>query len=128
MYAASANSRSRLFNFGAVMETKGKPKRGVRSQEPRARTKQEESGDSGGPKNCEECSRWKAIRKKVRVAELLGTAIQKLKERFEEQDFKPSVADYLKLVELEEQLEQGSDTVKEIKVTWVEPTESETAE
>lgn len=91
-------------------------------------TEGEEAGDWEEPKTCEECSRWKAIRRKVRVAELLGTAIQKLKERFEAQDFKPTVADYLKLVEMEEQLEHGSDAVKEIKVTWVEPTESETEE
>jgi hypothetical protein len=93
-------------------------KRGDKGQEARVKT----------PKTCEECGRWRAIRKKLRVAELLGTAIRKLKERFEEKDFKPSVADYLKLVELEEELEQGSETVKEIKVTWVEPTESGTGE
>lgn len=79
---------------------------------------------TGGPKSCEECSRWKTIRRKVRVAELLQTAMQKLKARFAADDFKPSVADYLKLVEMEEELEQGLDAVKEIKVTWVEPKES----
>jgi hypothetical protein len=78
------------------------------------------------PKSCEECGRWKSMRQKVRVGELLGTAIEKLKQRFEEKDFKPSVADYLKLVEMEEQLEQGAEAIKEIKVTWVEPAASET--
>jgi hypothetical protein len=29
---------------------------------------------------------------------------------------------------MEEQLEQGSDAIKEIKVTWVEPAASETEE
>jgi hypothetical protein len=95
------------------METKGKAKRKAVKK-------------AAVPKSCQECGRWKSIRQKVRVEELLGTAIEKLKLRFEERDFKPSVADYLKLVEMEEQLEQGSDLVKEIKVTWVEPRASET--
>ena len=83
--------------------------------------------DEAMPKSCEECSRWKEIRKKFRVQELLQTAIRKLKERFEAHDFKPSVADYLKLVEMEDELEQSTETLKEIKVTWVETTESEDA-
>ena len=78
------------------------------------------------PQSCEECGRWKSIRQKARVEELLKTAIERLRERFAEKDFRPSVADYLKLVEMEEQLEQSPGALKEIKVTWVEPTVSET--
>ncbi len=107
-----ATWRSRSF-FGVPMQTTGK-----------AKGKAAKKGAI--PKSCEECGRWKSIRHKLRVKELLGTAIEKLKQRFEEKDFKPSVADYLKLVEMEEQLDQGSDAIREIKVTWVEPTASET--
>jgi hypothetical protein len=78
------------------------------------------------PHKCEGCKRWKSIRQQVRVNELLTTTITKLKARFEADDFKPSVGAYLKLVELEEQLEQESDAIKEIKVTWVEAPASET--
>lgn len=74
---------------------------------------------------CEKCSYWQEVRRRVRVAELLGTAITKLKARLATDDFKPTVADYLKLVELEEALEQSSEMAKEIKVTWVEPKESD---
>jgi len=91
-----------------------------------SRVRRSKNAQNGEPPKCEECSRWKEIRKKVRVAELLETAIEKLKARLKANDFKPSVADYLKLVEMEEELEQGSDAIKEIKVTWVEPTESGT--
>ena len=77
-----------------------------------------------GSSPCERCRYWQEVRKKMRVAELLGTAITKLRERLAADDFKPTVADYLKLVELEEALEQSSEMVKEIKVTWVEPKES----
>jgi hypothetical protein len=94
--------------------------------ETKAPAKRRASKKTAIPGKCEECKRWKSIRQKVRVQELLATAIEKLKQRFDEKDFKPSVGDYLKLVELEEQLEQGSDAIKEIKVTWVEPTASGT--
>lgn len=97
------------------MGTAGKGKRGGKRPE------------SAVGKNCETCERWKEVRKQVRIADLLETAIKKLKARFATDDFKPSIADYLKLVEIEEELEQGSDAVKEIKVTWVEPKESDTA-
>jgi hypothetical protein len=119
--AAPADLRSRFFNFGGRM--------GAKSEEPEAGSREPGGArkhGKGEPGKCEECSRWKEIRKKARVADLLATAIAKLKARFEAEDFKPSVADYLKLVEMEEELEQGSDAVKEIKVTWVEPTESGT--
>lgn len=96
------------------MTTAGKSKRGGKHPE------------SAVKKNCETCERWKEVRKQVRIAELLETAIKKLKTRFTTDDFKPSIADYLKLVEIEEELEQRSDAVKEIKVTWVESKESDT--
>ena len=103
----------------------------AQTQEAEERREQEEAGASGKtpggePRSCEGCSRWIKVRRKMRIAELLGTAIEKLSSRFSENEFKPSVADYLKLVELEDTLEQNSDAVKEIKVTWVEPKESDT--
>jgi hypothetical protein len=73
---------------------------------------------------CERCPHWKEIRRRLRVSKLLTTAIVKLEARFREADFKPTVGDYLKLVEMEEELEQVSQMPKEIKVTWVDPTTS----
>jgi hypothetical protein len=72
---------------------------------------------------CEQCNQWKKIRNRARIAELLATAIGKLRERFKENDFKPSIADYLKLVEMEKELADSAEDIKEIKVTWVEPKE-----
>jgi hypothetical protein len=43
-----------------------------------------------------------------------------IEDRINAKDFKPTMADYLKLLQMEIQLEQ--EEVKEIKVTWVEPT------
>ena len=75
-------------------------------------------------KTCEECSRWKEIRQRLRINKVLSKAIEKLEARFDEKDFKPTVGDYLKLVEMEEQLEQVSLMSKEVKATWVDPTTS----
>ncbi len=69
------------------------------------------------PKECRECRRRES--EKGRVAKLLQSAIAKMEAKLESDDFKPSVAEFLKLVQLEQELEQ--DEAKEIKVTWVEP-------
>ena len=71
------------------------------------------------PKECRDCSRWKAVRDKIRISELLETAINKMAEKLRTDEFKPTVGDYLKLVQLEQELEH--EEAKEIKVTWVEP-------
>jgi hypothetical protein len=71
------------------------------------------------PKECRECSRWVQLKEKIRVTELLASTIRKMEERLKADDFKPSIADYLKLVQLEQELDR--DEAKEIKVTWVEP-------
>lgn len=71
------------------------------------------------PTDCRDCVRWKEVKEKVRIAELLQTAIQKMEAKLKTDDFKPSIAEYLKLLQLEQEL--GQDEAKEIKVTWVEP-------
>lgn len=71
------------------------------------------------PESCRECSHWSEIREKIRVSELLTKAMTGIEERFKEKDYKPSVGDFLKLLQMEQELEQ--DAPKEIKVTWVEP-------
>ena len=59
------------------------------------------------------------MKEKIRIAQLLGNAITKMEKRLEEDDFKPSIADFLKLLQLEQELDQGQ--AREIKVSWVEP-------
>jgi len=78
------------------------------------------------PKACRECSNWKEVKEKIRVSELLAKAINVIEDRLE-QDFKPTVGDFLKLVQLEKELD-AEDMAKEIKVTWVEPTETSSSE
>lgn len=69
--------------------------------------------------SCRECNLWDQVKERVRITELLESALGKLEARLTAQDFKPSVADYLKLMQLEKEFEQ--EEVKEIKVTWVAP-------
>jgi hypothetical protein len=81
--------------------------------------KQEKAG-----KSCEECEHWAEIRNKLRVDSLFATVIKKMEEKIQAEEFKPSLADYLKLVQLEKEI--GDEETKEIKVTWVEPVKSST--
>jgi hypothetical protein len=60
---------------------------------------------------------------RVRLSDLLDKAISGIEERFKAKDFKPTMADYLKLLQMEIELEQ--EETREIKVTWVEPTPSD---
>ncbi len=59
---------------------------------------------------------------RARVSDTLERAIQSVEERIQANDFKPTIAEFLKLVQLSKELAQ--DDVKEIRVTWVEPTAS----
>jgi hypothetical protein len=71
------------------------------------------------PNLCEVCSRWSKAKGKMRISSILATALTKFEERLKNDDFKASVGDYLKLMELEKEF--GSETAKEIRVSWVEP-------
>jgi hypothetical protein len=71
--------------------------------------------------SCEGCRRWKEIKNKMRIAELLGKAAESFKGN--EGEFKPTLAEYLKLVQIEREFEE--EDVKEITVKWVEPSANE---
>jgi len=69
------------------------------------------------PKACKECSRWNEIKERIRMSILLEKAIAGIEERLKAKDFKPTMGDYLKLLQIEKEIEQEEAT--EIKVTWV---------
>ena len=56
---------------------------------------------------------------RIRISDLLDQAIVGIEDRFKANDFKPTMGDYLKLLQMEIDLEQ--EEIREIKVTWVEP-------
>jgi hypothetical protein len=76
------------------------------------------------PRACRECSRWEEMKKRLRITEILAKAVKAIEERLETKDFKPTVGDYLKLLQMEQEMNEGA--AKEVKVTWVEPAEFET--
>ncbi|MBZ5724866.1 MAG: hypothetical protein LAP87_07695 [Acidobacteriia bacterium] len=75
------------------------------------------------PRPCRECSRWNEIKQRLRVTEVLEDSIEKVKKKLTSEEFKPTVADYLKLLQVEKDLEREFEdgSPKEIEVTWVEP-------
>jgi hypothetical protein len=78
-----------------------------------------------GAKHCRECTHWREIKQRLRVTEALEKAIKKMETRLDDPDFKPTIGDYLRLVQTQQELEQGAQDVKEIRVTWVEPETSD---
>ena len=71
------------------------------------------------PKESRDCEQPRVKKDKIRVADLLSKAIEGFEKRIQEADFKMTVGDYLKLVQMEKEHEQ--EGTKEIIVTWVEP-------
>jgi hypothetical protein len=47
-----------------------------------------------------------------------------IESRFESESGKASVADYIRLLQLERELEEDDEGPREIRVTWVDPQES----
>jgi hypothetical protein len=68
--------------------------------------------------SCEGCRRWKEVKNKMRIAEMLAQAAESFNKENGD-GFSPTLAEYLKLVQLEKEFEE--EDVKEIKIKWVEP-------
>ena len=76
------------------------------------------------PRSCQECEHWNEVSKRLRVEGVLTKVIEKMEDNLKTIDFKASLADYLKLLQLEKEI-VGEEVPKEIKVTWVEPDKSD---
>ena len=72
------------------------------------------------PKSCRDCGRWGEMKEKVRIHELLEHAIQQFETKISRAKYEPTVAEYVKLLQLEREIGQ-EDEPKEIKVRWVGP-------
>ena len=68
---------------------------------------------------CPDCEERRVRKDKTAPADLLSKAMEGFEKRIQETDFKITVGDYLKLVQLEK--EYAQEGAKEIRVTWVEP-------
>jgi hypothetical protein len=72
--------------------------------------------------DCRECTRWKEVKHRIRISELLSAAMMSFEAGAHQKEFKPSLAEYLKLLQMEREFEE--DEPKEITVTWIEPEET----
>jgi hypothetical protein len=82
-----------------------------------------EKNATKAPRSCRTCPRWEKVKDKVRVSAVVRKAVKKVETKMKAQDFKPTLAEFLKLVQLDKDL--GGEEPKEIQVTWVDPTKSE---
>jgi hypothetical protein len=69
--------------------------------------------------SCSECSELQEMKKKLRISTLLAKAIKSFEARLNDADLKLTLSDYLKLIQMEKELDDEGP--KEIKVTWVDP-------
>ena len=74
------------------------------------------------PKSCKDCERWPEVKNRVRIAKSLQKVIGKIEAEIKGGTFKPTVGDYLKLMQLEKDFDDQE--AKEIRVTWVESNEA----
>ena len=58
-------------------------------------------------------------------AELLEKAIQSIEEKLGSSDVKATFSDFIRLLQLQKEMQ--IDQPREIKVTWIEPSETESA-
>jgi len=80
------------------------------------------------PGSCRACVHWREVKERVRLLELLESAIDKMQKALMEEGFKPTLGDYVKLVQMEKEIDDAEGAVKEIKVTWIDPTDSDSEE
>ncbi len=58
---------------------------------------------------------------KRRLPDLVSRALEAFEKRLEGEDFKPTLAEYLKLLQVEKEVAEEVEGPREITVTWVEP-------
>jgi hypothetical protein len=78
------------------------------------------TNEKAAPESCDSCPHWRELKEeKVRLAHLISKAREGFEQRLNGNDIKLTLADYLKIVQLEKEIDDGEP--REIKVTWVDP-------
>jgi hypothetical protein len=76
--------------------------------------------DASIPEDCKECIHWDQVEQRVRVRSVLTSMVDKLEEKVIASDFKPTVADFLKTLEADQNLEGTNEGPTEYIVRWGE--------
>jgi hypothetical protein len=82
--------------------------------------------EGAAPKSCRDCENWPQVREKVRVGELLERIVADIEREINEDKFKATTVEYLKLIQLQKEFDQ--DEAREITVTWINPSENSESE
>ena len=69
----------------------------------------------------EEAEREEAGDSDRRLPDLVRKALGAFEKRLNDENFKPTLAEYLKLLQFEQEVIQEDEIPREITVTWVEP-------
>lgn len=74
--------------------------------------------DSSIPDDCKECIHWDQVEQRVRVRSVLTSMVDKLEEKVEGGDFKPTIGDFLRTLEADQNLEGANEGPTELIVRW----------
>ncbi|MDR3700213.1 MAG: hypothetical protein P4L56_11290 [Candidatus Sulfopaludibacter sp.] len=74
--------------------------------------------DANIPDDCKECIHWDQVEQRVRVRSVLTSMVDKLEEKVIAGDFKPTVADFLRTLEADQNLEGVNEGPTEYIVRW----------
>jgi hypothetical protein len=75
---------------------------------------------------CKECKHWDRVGHRVRVRSLLTSMADKLEVKVMANEFKPTIGDFLKVLDAKTELDQGNEGPKEITVKWGDLTPAST--
>ena len=87
-------------------------------------TRKSESKEAPKKPGCKKCEGKQTAARKRKASALVDQVLSKIEEQIESQTLKPTVGDYLRLLQYREEIQEG-DEAKEIRVTWVEPQTAE---
>lgn len=79
------------------------------------------------PKECRECRNWlkRSAEYRQKIYGTMISVVDKIQEKVSEEKYKPSLGDFLKVLEVQKELESINQERKEIVVRWVDqPTAS----
>lgn len=70
------------------------------------------------PDYCKGCIHRDQVEHRVRVRSLMTSMVEKLEDRFKSDEFKPTIGDFLKVLDAEKELQLADEGPVEITVKW----------
>ena len=73
------------------------------------------------PDECKGCSHWDEAGQRARVRTVLVSMVDKIEEKLEGGDFKPTVVDFLRALEADQQIDDTNVGLRTIIARWEDP-------